>query len=306
VILPEAPRHAPEQRARQIAEVLAAHEGPDPRGLLRTDRSRPVALGDDEPIEQVRAEILHDGRDGDVVRPDEAQHLVDEAEVVLQEDLVGELGVGVHAPGLEARPPRAQDVGAIEDARRGSHHELAIDEHEPARLAPAETPQGAGHARAAEVLAEEVVGAHHAGVGLPLRDVDEPRDALGEEDVVGEGELDVLRIGARELQRQIEVGELVDERRIHDEPDPRVHRGVALGDLAGAVVAPVVHDDVLEIAVRLGEHALDALLEVPRRVVERGDDADEGRVGHVPGRFGPLRDPRAPSFLRDGPSGGVP
>ena len=71
---------------------------------------------------------------------------------------------------------------------------------------------------------------------------------------------------------------------VHD-PDPWVPAGDPVGEHAGGVGGPVVDHDDLERRAFLAEHAAETLLEIPRDVVRRDHDAEEGGPG--PSSHGP-------------------
>lgn len=73
--------------------------------------------------------------------------------------------------------------------------------------------------------------------------------------------------------------------RLVDDPDARVPRRVPVANRGAAVRGPVVDDDDLEVAMGLGEHAVEAAREVDLDVVDGDDDGDEGACGRAPNRI---------------------
>ena len=67
----------------------------------------------------------------------------------------------------------------------------------------------------------------------------------------------------------------VDEAGIGDNPNSSLRSSVFLGNLQRRIRAAVVDDDVFPVLIGLGQHAFNALDEVLRPVVHRGDNADQ-------------------------------
>ena len=101
-----------------------------------------------------------------------------------------------------------------------------------------------------------------------------PAYAVGGYDVVGVGEREQVagRVADALVARRAEalVGGV-------DDADPFVAGGHGLGEVARPVGGAVVDDDHLEAAVSLRQQALEALHDVRLHVVDRDDDADQGR-----------------------------
>ena len=57
--------------------------------------------------------------------------------------------------------------------------------------------------------------------------------------------------------------------------DPGIFLRIFLTDLIGAVIASVIHHQDLDVPVRLDHQTLYTLADVPLRIVDRNDDADQ-------------------------------
>ena len=71
------------------------------------------------------------------------------------------------------------------------------------------------------------------------------------------------------------IGDDIDKRLVIDNRDTLILAGISLGNLARAVRAAIVDNDIFPIVVALAQNALDAGCQVFFSVVDRRDNADE-------------------------------
>jgi hypothetical protein len=176
----------------------------------------------------------------------------------------------------EERIAAAHQIGA-EHHRRGRSEQVdAVLEHEAAGVPAGHEGALGRQAARLDLRAEQPVGADDGDGRVRLGERDHVGEAGREDRIVGLHHLAVARVGGDLAEREVVVRHLLEKARRADDPDPAIARGVAGRDLASAVVAVVVAEDVFEVAVALGEDALDALRQIRGRVVKGGDDADPG------------------------------
>src|SRR5690606_33082194 len=121
----------------------------------------------------------------------------------------------------------------------------------------------------------------HAGTVVPPGESDHARQAFGVEQVVRMQGLPVPAVGGNFFERPIPVLDHRNRPLVGEYPDASIGARVFLGDVTRFVAAGVVKDDVLEVAVTLGEHAFDALTQVLSAVVDRRYDAYERHGEHA-------------------------
>jgi hypothetical protein len=94
------------------------------------------------------------------------------------------------------------------------------------------------------VLAAEPIGADEADGRVALDDADHLLEAVRVQEIVRAEDLAVVRLGRQLTDRPVPALEEVHVLVVGDDADPLVSPGVVLGDLACAVRASVVADDV--------------------------------------------------------------
>jgi glucose-1-phosphate cytidylyltransferase len=209
----------------------------------------------------------------------EGQDFVDEPELGAVEEV--EMGghVRVQVGGWIERPPRPHEIGTDEARGRREAEDLAAQEHS--------RDLGAGidlsvlrQSAALDVISSQPQRADDPNAGIALGEPDHFSQAIGIEEVVRVEDFAVRAFARDIFDRPVPVLDHGDRRVVGVDADTRIAARVALGDLAGAVGAGVVEDDVLEVRVALPENAVDAFREVGGGVVGRGDDADQGLLRH--------------------------
>ena len=117
---------------------------------------------------------------------------------------------------------------------------------------------------------------------MPVGDGDHSLEALRKERVVRVNDFAVLGRARKHAKRAVPVRDDGQELAALLQPYSRISLCVRADDLGCPVRAAVVDDDVLPRVVGLGEHALDALGEIPLAVVDRRHHPHQRAIAHGP------------------------
>src|SRR5450756_865863 len=107
-----------------------------------------------------------------------------------------------------------------------------------------------------------------------------PLEALGEDPVIGLHQLYVPRLRRDVTQRTVVIRDLAHELRVADQPDSRIVLCVFRRYRPGSVGTLVVHQQVFEPRMGLGQNTLDTLAKKISGVVKRSYNADQWSIGH--------------------------
>ena len=136
VIFPElSPRHS-QGTPSESKEVFTSHAYPGAGEFLGGEDLAAVLLEREHPVEKKRVPRLRSTPERVVLGAREAEHLVDESEIVFEEDLDRGVAIREVPVGSVKGPARPHDICPIQDRVLRSREGHPVEEHPPAGLAP--------------------------------------------------------------------------------------------------------------------------------------------------------------------------
>src|SRR2546423_4747212 len=180
----------------------------------------------------------------------------------------------------EERSAGRYQICAVKKRGRRTEHIAAFDQVQSAGSSSGNELHWPLNATAAHNVAPQIVRADDRCRRMILRHRDHTLKAFRKNVVVGENHLYVARQWRGFTHGSVIVRDLINELFVANDTNSRVSLRVLRGDLGRSIGALIVHEDVLEVRIRLLKHAFDAFAEIIRGVVEGSYDAHKRSLAH--------------------------